>query len=95
MSISRIEQETVILFNEDEATASVQTYNGTLKRKLAALCESYPEQAQHTRTDEHGGMYFTIPKRWVRVNAGRMLSSEIRAEMAQRARERFGGKNRL
>ena len=28
MSISRIEQETVILFNEAEASASVYTYNG-------------------------------------------------------------------
>lgn len=89
MSISRMEQETAILFNEDEATASVQTYNGALKRKLAALCKSRPEQVKHVRTDEHGGMYFTIPKKWVKVNAERILSDDNRAKMAERARARF------
>lgn len=35
--VSKIEQETVILFNEAEAAASVYTYNGALKRKLTRI----------------------------------------------------------
>ena len=33
-NLSRIEQETVILFNEAESTATIETHNGRLKRKL-------------------------------------------------------------
>ena len=37
MSISKIEREPVILFNEAGTIASVYTYNGALKRKLCGL----------------------------------------------------------
>jgi len=70
MSISKIEQETVILFNEAEANASVYTYNGTLKRKLSGLCSTRPEEARQTKDDGRGGLTFEVPKRWVKVNAG-------------------------
>ena len=39
MTISRLEQETIIGFNEAEATASVYTHNGALKRKLEKLAK--------------------------------------------------------
>lgn len=51
MSISRVEQETVILFNEAETIASVYTYNGALKRKLRGLCETRPHEARQTKDD--------------------------------------------
>ena len=53
MSISRIEQETVILFNEAEASASVYTYNGALNRKLTGLCHTRPTEARLTKDDGH------------------------------------------
>ena len=46
MPVSKIEQETVILFNEAEAAASVYTYNGALKRKLTGLCATRPTEAR-------------------------------------------------
>ena len=51
MSISRIEQETVILFNEADASASVYTYNGALKRKLTGLCHTRPTEVSLTKDD--------------------------------------------
>ncbi|MCI8387577.1 MAG: hypothetical protein HFE63_03815 [Clostridiales bacterium] len=89
MSLSKLEQETIILFNEDEKIANIQTYNGALKRKLSDLCVTRPNEAVHTRTDQYGGMYFTIPKKWVKVNAGVILSDEQRSAMAERAKQRF------
>jgi len=41
------------------------------------------------REDEHGKAY-VIPKTWVKVNAGPVLTEEKRAEMAATARARFG-----
>lgn len=89
MSLSRLEQETLIGFNEDEKTADIQTYNGALKRKLTTLCKNRPEEAKHIRTDQYGGMYFTVPKKWVKVNAGVILTDEQRAEYSERAKQRF------
>ena len=78
MSLSKYEKETLISFNEDEGTADIQTYNGSLKRKLLSLCESRPDEAKQIRTDQHGGMYFTVPKKWVKVNATKILSAKVR-----------------
>jgi hypothetical protein len=43
-NLSRIEQETVILFNEAETTATIETHNGRLKRKLDRLAAERPNE---------------------------------------------------
>lgn len=93
MSISKIEQETVILFNEAEPTASVYTYNGALKRKLSGLCSTRPEEARQTKDDGRGGLTFEVPKRWIKVNASRILTEEQKEERAERARAVFHSKS--
>ena len=81
MNLSRLESETIISFNEQDHTADIQTYNGALKRKLSTLCEARPDEAKHKRTDEYGDMYFTVPKKRIKVNASRILSEK---ELEQR-----------
>ena len=93
MSVSKIEQETVILFNEAEPTASVYTYNGALKRKLSGLCDIRPTEARQTRDDGRGGLTFEVPKRWIKVNASRILTAEQKEERAERARAIFSAKS--
>lgn len=78
MNISRLEQETIIGFNEAEATASVYTHNGALKRKLEKLAKERPADVQLSRRYPEGAVEYTIPKRWVRVNATRVLSEAQR-----------------
>lgn len=78
MSISRLEQETIIGFNEAEATASVYTHNGALKRKLEKLAKERPADVQLSRRFSEGAVEYIIPKRWVRVNASRILSEAQR-----------------
>lgn len=78
MTISRLEQETIISFNEAEATASVYTHNGALKRKLEKLAKERPADVQLSRRYPEGAVEYTIPKRWVRVNATRVLSEAQR-----------------
>ena len=48
MKLTKIEQETIINFNEAERTASVYTHNEALKGRLLALCRTHPEQARQT-----------------------------------------------
>lgn len=78
MTTSRLEQETIIGFNEAEATASVYTHNGALKRKLEKLAKERPADVQLSRRYPEGAVEYTIPKRWVRVNATRILSEAQR-----------------
>lgn len=84
MSISRLEQETIINFNEAESTATVYTHNGALVRKLEGLADQRPGEVKRGRVFPDGGREYTIPKRWVKVNASRILSEEQKADIAAR-----------
>lgn len=84
MSISRLEQETIINFNEAESTATVYTHNGALVRKLEGLADQRPDEVKRGRVFPDGGREYTIPKRWVKVNASRILSEEQKADIAAR-----------
>ena len=41
--LTKVEKETIILFNEGESVASIYTYNASLKKRLAAFSRKYPE----------------------------------------------------
>ena len=62
MKLTAIEQETIILYNQAEATAEVETYDARLLEKLNRLAEKYPDQIQKT-----GERRFIVPKRCVSV----------------------------
>jgi len=44
MKLSLYEQETIILYNQAEATAEVYTHDPRLLEKLRRLAEKYPDQ---------------------------------------------------
>ena len=59
MKLSRYEQETIILYNQAEATAEVYTHDPRLLEKLRRLAEKYPDQI--VKKDRQT---FLVPKRW-------------------------------
>lgn len=80
--LTKYEQETTINFNEEEATASVYTYNQALQRKLKRLAQERPQDCVMDETRDYGGaLVCSIPKRWVKITPPRILSE---AEKAQR-----------
>jgi len=86
MNLTMQERETIILFNEADDTASVDTCNPALIRKLdkqIALQENGPIALLHE--DEFGKRYL-IPKSWVKVQFPRTLSPEQRAELSARGK---------
>lgn len=83
MQLSRTEQETIISFNEEEQTANVYTFNGSLKRKLAGLAEERPEECRLKLRKDYGLEEYTIPKKWVRVTPPRVISEEERQRLAE------------
>ena len=74
MKLSRIEQETVINFNEAEGMASIYTHNTALKERLLVLCQSYPEPVRQTADNGRGGLTIELPKKWLKVTPPRVLS---------------------
>ena len=88
MWLSKEEQETIIIFNEAEPSAIVETCNKKLRRKLDGLYEKSTSVIVE-KSDDVSARYL-IPKSWVKVQMPRQLSEEQRQKMASRAREIFG-----
>lgn len=91
MKLSKTEQETIILFNEAEAAASVYTHNAALCRQLAGLCAAYPEQVRQAGDNGHGGLSFELPKKWVRITPPRVLTPAQRAVLDKMNEKKHGG----
>ncbi len=79
MNLSKLEQETILLYNQAEPTADVYTHDPKLIEKLTRLAEKYPDQI--LRRDEHR---FTVPKRCVSVREP--YSEERRKAASDRAK---------
>ena len=89
--MTKYEQETIILFNEGEAAASIYTYNTSLQHTLVSLCESHPAQVRQTGNNGIGALTFEIPKKWVKVSPPRVLSEaqkKVLEDMNRKNRER-------
>ena len=78
MKLSLYEQETIILYNQAEATAEVYSHDPRLLEKLRRLAEKYPDQI--VKKDRQT---FTVPKRCVSVREP--YSAERRKAASERA----------
>ena len=67
MKLSKIEQETILLYNEEEATASIYTHDPKLMEKLKRLSEKYPDKIYPERKEHPGAVSYIVPKSCVSV----------------------------
>lgn len=67
MKLSKLEQETILLYNEEEATASVYTHDPKLIDKLKRLSEKYPDKVFVERKEHLGAVSYIVPKNCVSV----------------------------
>lgn len=88
MALTNHERETIIIFNEADDMATVDTCNRGWINKLDKLVASNPKIVEG-RTDEHSKRYL-LPKSWVKVRAPREISDEERSVLRQRAIENLG-----
>ena len=59
---SKYEKETILNFNEAEATATIYTYNASLKRRLAEFSRKYPVLCQMKHSTPDGSVTYEIDK---------------------------------
>lgn len=83
--LTKIEKETIILFNEDEQDAEIYTFNGKLKRKLAERASEYPEFYQLSEDKQYGSVTCTVPKFFLSVSFKKPISQERYMQLRERA----------
>lgn len=76
--------ETIILFNEHDKESLVFTYNAKMLGQLEGLAGERPEEVRKCFDNGMGGAEYSIPKKWVKIRAPRIMSEERRAELAKR-----------
>lgn len=84
---SRLEQETIINFNEEEKEASVYTFNRALQRKLSRLAEEHPDECRRAKTWQPGeSVEYIVPKKWIKVSPPKKVNytDEQKAALAER-----------
>lgn len=84
MKMSKYEEETVVLYNEAESTASVYTHDPKLKEKLKRLSTKYSEQVIFEKSNHSGGVTYTVPKKCVLIKEP--YSEERRKAASERAK---------
>lgn len=86
---TKVERETVILFNEAEEVAQVYSHNARIKNRLCELAANFPQQCKYLGVNEDGGVDYEIDKNLIAI---RKPYSE---ERKQRDRERAIAENRI
>ena len=80
MKLSKLEQESIILYNEEEPTASIYTHDPKLKR----LAEKYPDKVYPDKAVHAGAVSYAVPKSCVSVREP--FSDERRRAASERAK---------
>jgi hypothetical protein len=87
--LSGFERETIILFNEAEATAEIEAHSPAVRKRLAAILRERPEEIALVRRDGCADFY-TFPKKWVKIIPPRKATEKQREHLAQ-ARAKISG----
>lgn len=82
--LTAYEKETIINYNAAEKVASIYTHDRSLIRKLMDLAKTREDII--VECGDENCASFIVPKKWIKVNAGRVLTEEERSARAERMR---------
>ncbi|MEG1205882.1 MAG: molecular chaperone [Oscillospiraceae bacterium] len=86
MKLTKIEQESIVLFNEAESTAEIYTHNVKLKNKLRRFAEKHPGIFL-SDSETGGAMIVTMPKSLLTIGIRAPISEAERQVRRKRAKE--------
>lgn len=89
VQLTSYEKETIIRFSEaKDEYAECFTYNTRLINRLRELSTQRPDDCKFISDNGNGGLTFSFPKKWVRINPPpkREYTKEQKAAMAERMR---------
>lgn len=86
--LTRLEQETIMNYNQAEDMGNVFTYDSKVIKRLTECCEERPDECQEVRVNSDGGHEYNVPKSWITCRPPKKMniSDEKRAELAEKMR---------
>ena len=87
MTLTKIEKETIILFNEGEQEASIYTYNASLRKRLALFSKQHPELCRMERSFDQGGVSYVLDKSRLSIRLIAPSSEERRQKAREQGKE--------
>ena len=85
--LTKYEKETIVLFNEGEDTAHIQTYNAGLRKRLAAFSKKYPDLCRLEKSCGQGGVSYTLDKSRLSIRLQLPYSEERRQKASENAKQ--------
>ena len=80
--LTPLEKETIILWNEEEDTVCIDTFNSKLINRLKKAKKDFPEYYRVDPPDKYGGVHAEVPKALFWVALSSPLSDEVRKKRA-------------
>ena len=87
MTLTKIEKETIILFNEGEQEASIYTYNASLRKRLALFSKQHPELCRMKHSFDQGGVSYVLDKSRLSIRLIAPYSEERRQKAREQGKE--------
>ena len=87
MTLTKIEKETIILFNEGEQEASIYTYNASLRKRLALFSKQHPELCRMERSFDQGGVSYVLDKSRLSIRLIAPYSEERRQKACEQGKK--------
>lgn len=92
MALTKYEKETIILFNEEDDKAHIQTYHASLRKRLKAFSQKYPELCRLEKDLGQGGVCYLVDKSRLSIRLLPPISKERRHCASELAKQTgFGG----
>ncbi|MFI3326796.1 MAG: molecular chaperone [Clostridia bacterium] len=85
MALTNYEKESIILFNEEDKTASIYTYNQKLINRINAKVKEFPDIYKIVAIDQHGGITCEMPKDKLSIRLLAPVSEEFSKQASERA----------
>ena len=85
--LTKYEKETIVLFNEGEDAAHIQTYNAGLKNRLETFSKKHPNLCRLEKTYEQGGVSYVLDKSRLSIRLQPPYSEERRRKASENAKK--------
>ena len=85
--LTKYEKETIVLFNEGEDAAHIQTYNAGLRNRLETFSKKYPDLCRLEKTHEQGGVSYVLDKSRLSIRLQPPYSEERRRKASENAKQ--------
>ena len=86
-NLTLLEKETIILWNEEEDTVEISTYNQKIINRLYKAKEKAPEYYYIEPPNGHGLVYAVFPKNLLRISFTIPMSEDMKKAVADRMRD--------